>query len=644
MRKNFDELRAFFETMRVVDIDSINDQVATIVFNQDRSNDRNAAAITAPTIAADGTAVDHTVNTDSTCNLSFEWAWTGTDTDTDIDGWLVYVRSSTSNAAYVIGTTPDEEQVHSLPPNQRFLFVHGAPINRYYTFGVQAIRNVDLVIAPGGLITTLVIQPSLAAENPYLPSANVAFAGDVTGTLDGTSVSVVVSNAMNAATALTTALLATEAVEPSADGAIVTWFQDAAPSAVGEAFGDIWVDTDGAVPVDATCIYRYEDVSHGSAGTLAWRAAPLNAIGLAYLDGYWADASSDGKITTFYSDSAPTGMDAGDSWVDTTAGSNSFYIWSGATWLTALDAGIVQAIAAAATAQAAADGAIVSFYQSTEPSGAGESEGDIWFDTNDKNKIYIYESGVWVARRDSDIAQAILDASDAQATADGKVVTFYSAASSPPTTQQLGDLWYGYDAGGLTGTLSRWDGSIWRFVSNYSNGDLRNLDTVDTTVIATGAVHMMQSAFTEAGQTLSFASGTPTTLQTVPGVTVGSTARKVLLLYSSTCNLYFSGCADQDALTVNTKIQRSIDGGTWTDISGWGASGWFGAVSLQASTTSMSQDVPFVAAHIDSPSTALSVSYRLVAYGSETGTATTKQITLFKRYLQQIVLKTEGTS
>jgi len=56
------------------------------------------------------------------------------------------------------------------------------------------------------------------------------------------------------------------------------------------------------------------------------------------------------------------------------------------------------------------------------------STGDLWFDTNDKNKLYRAGSagadeitaGEWEAVRDTDIAQALSDAATAQATADGK--------------------------------------------------------------------------------------------------------------------------------------------------------------------------------------------------------------------------------
>jgi putative tail protein/endosialidase-like protein len=108
-----------------------------------------------------------------------------------------------------------------------------------------------------------------------------------------------------------------------ADGVIQGYFQDSAPGS-GMAFGDIWIDTDKASPVDSTCIYRYEDASGGSQGSLDWRLKPTSAIGLSYIDiltnesdVITAQATADGKITTFFQDAIPTSEGIGDIWIDT---------------------------------------------------------------------------------------------------------------------------------------------------------------------------------------------------------------------------------------------------------------------------------------------------------------------------------------
>ncbi len=115
--------------------------------------------------------------------------------------------------------------------------------------------------------------------------------------------------------------------------------------------------------------------------------------------------------------------------------------------------GIGEANTAAATAQATADGKIESFYQATMP--AGGSEGDLWIDTDDGNKLYRHNGTTFIEVQDDAISTAITAASDAQATADGKVTTFTSETA--PTADALGDLWFKVS----TGELRRWSGSAW---------------------------------------------------------------------------------------------------------------------------------------------------------------------------------------
>lgn len=100
---------------------------------------------------------------------------------------------------------------------------------------------------------------------------------------------------------------------------------------------------------------------------------------------------------------------------------------------------IYDALAAASDSQETADGKIESFFQNTAPTSGESSFGDIWFDTNDENKVYRYDGSSWEPARDSEIAQAILDAADAQSTADSKIVTFY--CDEPPSEAEYGDLW-----------------------------------------------------------------------------------------------------------------------------------------------------------------------------------------------------------
>ncbi|WP_143287111.1 phage tail spike protein, partial [Caenibacillus caldisaponilyticus] len=132
-----------------------------------------------------------------------------------------------------------------------------------------------------------------------------------------------------------------------------------------------------------------------------------------------------------------------------------------------------QALQDAAKAQATADGKITSFYQPDPPETA--SEGDLWFDTNDGNKPYIWQNGGWQPAQDNGIAEALNRANDAQATADKKVQTFFS--DTAPTAEGVGDLWYNP----ASGTLFRWDGSGWLVVS-----DVTGMNTAADTAAVNG--------------------------------------------------------------------------------------------------------------------------------------------------------------
>ena len=81
------------------------------------------------------------------------------------------------------------------------------------------------------------------------------------------------------------------------------------------------------------------------------------------------------------------------------------------------------------------NGKTKAYYQTTAPT-TGLNEGDIWFDTDDGNKQYFYNGTAWVSVQDTAIAAA-------QSTADGKNKVFRQ--TSAPTASAAGDLWFDTD-------------------------------------------------------------------------------------------------------------------------------------------------------------------------------------------------------
>jgi len=240
---------------------------------------------------------------------------------------------------------------------------------------------------------------------------------------------------------------------------INTTFSQASPptqKADGTALvaGDLWYDTD-----DGNKLYRYNGAQ--------WVNAQDGGIAQAITAAGGAQGTADGKITTYYQDASPSNsqgtLNEGDLWVDTNDG-NNLYRWQadandqvdGGSWIDIQDDGIGTAIQDASAAQSTADKKTITFFQDDEPTTNDDAElgeGDLWIDTDDNNKLYRHQYVTvdgqqvlqWVTVRDAGIQSALDNASNAQSTADGKILTFYQ--DDAPTTSDndelgLGDIWF----------------------------------------------------------------------------------------------------------------------------------------------------------------------------------------------------------
>jgi hypothetical protein len=234
------------------------------------------------------------------------------------------------------------------------------------------------------------------------------------------------------------AIIDAASAQGTADGKVVTFFQASPPTA--EGVGDLWIDTD-----DGNLLYRWS----GS----AWVEVQDDEISQALADAADAQAAADGKIVTFLQATPPTAEGVGDLWIETDD-ENELHRWSGSAWVSVRDAGIAQAIQDASDAQATADGKVITFFQAAAPT--AEGVGDLWIETDNDNKLWRWSGSAWVDAQDDGIAQAIADAATAQATADGKIVTFFQTTT--PTAEGVGDLWIDTDD---SNHPWRWNGSAW---------------------------------------------------------------------------------------------------------------------------------------------------------------------------------------
>jgi len=145
---------------------------------------------------------------------------------------------------------------------------------------------------------------------------------------------------------------------------------------------------------------------------------------------------------------------------------NKLYRWSSSAWVAVQDGAIATAIANAATAQSTADGKIVTFYQNDAPTAT--SVGDLWVDTNDKNKLYRASAtgtGNWVSVQDSTVADNIYTSSTT--TIDGGRITTGSVTANQVTLVP-GDV----GAGSAASSGSRMNITTSR-IKIYDSGNLR---------------------------------------------------------------------------------------------------------------------------------------------------------------------------
>lgn len=129
--------------------------------------------------------------------------------------------------------------------------------------------------------------------------------------------------------ALATALAATEAAaalaqdaQATADGKVQSFYQSATPTA--EGVGDLWFKSDTGK------WYRAAVAGANSIGPGAWVLSEDSGIGQALSDAAGAQATADGKVTTFISESAPTAEAVGDLWFRASTG--ELRRWSGSSW------------------------------------------------------------------------------------------------------------------------------------------------------------------------------------------------------------------------------------------------------------------------------------------------------------------------
>jgi hypothetical protein len=217
--------------------------------------------------------------------------------------------------------------------------------------------------------------------------------------------------------------------------------------------------------------------------TESWEIVQDSGISTAIVNAATAQATADGKVVTYYQATAPTPEGIGDIWID--SDDDKTYRWNGTTWENFRDPDISTAVANAANAQASADGKINSYYGPTAPTGLIAADiGDIWVNTVEYNNQYRWNGSSWIDIQDGGISTAITNAAGAQGTADGKVRTFYQTeAPTGMVPSDIGDLWVDIND---KNKLYRYSGVVWMSVQDTTVAD--NIYTANTTTIEGGRI------------------------------------------------------------------------------------------------------------------------------------------------------------
>lgn len=169
--------------------------------------------------------------------------------------------------------------------------------------------------------------------------------------------------------------------------------------------------------------------------------------------------------TTVVTDTQPTEyLKEGTTWVNPNDGATSVY---SAT----LDDFVVVTDAAAV---AIAQGKNSTYVQPSEPTGGSYSEGDLWIDTDDGNKLYAYVGTAWVAKQDASIASAL-------ASANGKNTIYRQISQPTGGTYATGDTWFDSDD---DNKIYRYNGTTWVAVQLGGNG----LANINANSITTGTI------------------------------------------------------------------------------------------------------------------------------------------------------------
>ena len=179
-----------------------------------------------------------------------------------------------------------------------------------------------------------------------------------------------------------------------------------------------------------------------------------------------AQATADGKISTYYCPDEPVEMsekDVGDLWID--SDTNVLYRWTGSEWKSVRDKGLCELVDLN-------DGLLTVFYQETLPENPNEN--DIWYNTSSNDVVsntygtfpsktiwkYSKQSDKWVDVTNNNLLSTMCDIVELNQSNDSRA-NIYAQLNDPSNTEgitlDVGDLWVNLN----DNTTSYWNGDKW---------------------------------------------------------------------------------------------------------------------------------------------------------------------------------------
>jgi hypothetical protein len=212
------------------------------------------------------------------------------------------------------------------------------------------------------------------------------------------------------------------------------------------------------------------------------------------------------------------------------------------------------------------DGKAEIFYQTTAPVGATVTQNDLWYDTDDGNKPYVFRSGVWVSAQDGSIATAQSAANTALANA--AIADAKGVAAQADATEALADAAIAYSA--AIGSLQPSANTIVNASNQMTAINSGGITVYSGASASSGARVVLNSlglAGFNSGGTATFSISATTGAAVFSGSVTGSTITGGTLNIGGNAIIDASGFLTATGATVTGTITSSnvtITGGTLT--------------------------------------------------------------------------------